>query len=208
MSGEQKLKEGDMLIQTVESTNAHELLFFTNKAQVYKARTIDFAETKASVLGDYVPSKLDMEPAETTLFMGVTEDYKGYFIFVFENGKVAKVSVSSYQTKTNRKKLIKAYCEKFPISHILQIEEDCDILLKSTNGKALLFNTANVPLKAAKDNGGISVMTQKRGQKICSATLHKKGSINNEYRYRAKNLPAAGSKLSEDSTDSQVEMEL
>ncbi len=208
MSGEQKLKDGDALIQTVESTNAHELLFFTNKAQVYKARTIDFTETKASVLGDYVPSKLDMEPSETTLFMGVTEDYKGYFIFVFENGKVPKVSVSSYQTKTNRKKLIKAYCEKFPISQILQIEEDTDILLKSTNGKALLFNTANVPLKAAKDNGGISVMTQKRGQKICSATPHKKGSIQNEYRYRAKNLPAAGSKLSSDSTDSQVEMEL
>ncbi len=208
MSGEQKLKEGDALTQTIESTNAHELLFFTNKAQVYKAKVIDFLETKASLLGDYVPSKLDMEPGETTLFMGVTNNYKGYFIFVFENGKVAKVAVSSYETKTNRKKLIKAYCEKFPISQVLQIEEDCDILLKSTNGKALLVNTANVPLKAAKDNGGISVMTQKRGQKICSATLHQKGSIQNEYRYRAKNLPAAGSKLSVDSTDTQVEMEL
>ncbi len=208
MRGEQKLKEGDTLTQTIEATNAHELLFFTNKAQVYKARVNDFSETKASLLGDYVPSKLDMESGETTVFMGVTNNYKGYFIFVFENGKVAKVAVSSYETKTNRKKLIKAYCEKFPISQALQIEDDCDILLKSTNGKALLVNTASVPLKAAKDNGGISVMTQKRGQKICSATLHQKGSIQNEYRYRAKNLPAAGSKLSSDSTDTQVEMEL
>ena len=208
MSGEQKLKEGDELTQTIEATNAHELLFFTNKAQVYKARANDFAETKASLLGDYVPSKLDMEPGETTMFMGVTENYKGYFIFVFENGKVAKVAVSSYETKTNRKKLIKAYCEKYPLSQVIQIEEDTDIMLKSTNGKVLLVNTANVPLKAAKDNGGISVMTQKRGQKICSATLHKKGSIQNEYRYRAKNLPAAGSKLSNDTTDTQVEMEL
>lgn len=105
MSGEQKLKEGDEITQTVESTNAEELLFFTNKSQVYKSRTSEFADGKASVLGDYVPSRLEFEEAENAVYMVATADYKGYMLFVFDNGRIAKVPLSSYQTKTNRKSL-------------------------------------------------------------------------------------------------------
>ncbi len=208
MSGEQKLKENDEIIQTVEATNAHELLFFTDKHQVYKSRTADFSDSKASLLGDYVPSKLEMEAGENTVFMAVTEDYKGYFIFIFENGKMAKVAVSSYETKTNRHKLIKAYCNKYPLHSVIKIDDDEDIMLKSTNGRVLIVNTANIPLKAAKDNGGIAVMTQKRGQKIESARLYSAGMIKGEHRHRAKNLPAAGNKPTNDVEDNQSEIML
>ena len=208
MSGEQKLKENDEIVQQIEATNAHELLFFTDKHQVYKSRTADFADSKASLLGDYIPSKLEMESGENTVFMAVTEDYKGYFIFVFENGKMAKVAVSSYETKTNRHKLIKAYCNKYPLHSIIKIDEDEDIMLKSTNGRVLIVNTANIPLKAAKDNGGIAVMTQKRGQKIESARLYSPGMIKGEHRHRAKNLPAAGNKPTNDLEDTQSEIQL
>ncbi len=194
MSGEQKLKEGDEITQVIESTNASELLFFTNKAQVYKAKTVDFADGKASVLGDYIASKLEFDEAENSVYMVETNDYTGNMIFVFENGKIANVPLSSYATKTNRKKLIKAYCEKYVLHTILFTKENTDILLKSTNGRMLIVNTASIPAKTTKDNGGISVMTQKKGQRISEVTFYEKGSLESEHRYRTKNLPAAGSK--------------
>ncbi|MBR7133393.1 MAG: topoisomerase IV [Clostridia bacterium] len=194
MSGEQKLKEGDEITQTVESTNAAELLFFTSKWQVYKVRTADFADSKASVLGDYIPSKLDFEEAENAIYMTETHDYSGYMIFVFDNGRISKVPLSSYQTKTNRKKLIKAYCEKFTLHTVLFIKEDTELLLKSSNGRMLIVNTAQIPSKSTKDNGGISVMTQKKGQRISEAVLYTKGDLEGDHRYRTRNLPAAGSK--------------
>ena len=194
MSGEQKLKEGDEITQVIESTNASELLFFTNKAQVYKAKTADFADGKASVLGDYIASKLEFDEAENSVYMVETNDYTGNMIFVFENGKIANVPLSSYATKTNRKKLIKAYCEKYVLHTILFTKENTDILLKSTNGRMLIVNTASIPAKTTKDNGGISVMTQKKGQRISEVTFYEKGSLESEHRYRTKNLPAAGSK--------------
>ncbi|MBO5725763.1 MAG: topoisomerase IV, partial [Clostridia bacterium] len=141
MSGEQKLKEGDEMMQVLESTNAHELLFFTNKQQVYKAKVSDFADSKASLLGDYVASKLGFDEAENTVFMVATNDYKGNVLFVFDNGRVAKVALSAYATKTNRKKLIKAYCDKYTIHTILHIKEETELLLKSTNGRMLIVNT-------------------------------------------------------------------
>lgn len=193
MSGEQKLKEGDEITQTIESTNAHELLFFTNKAQVYKSRVADFADGKASVLGDFVGSKLGYDEAENSVFMVATRDYSGFVLFVFDNGRIAKVPLSSYVTKTNRKKLISAYCEKHTLHTIMYFEKDCDILLKSTNGRMLLVNTASVPLKTTRDNAGIAVMTQKKGQRIFTAEEYAEGSLDNEHRYRTKNLPAAGS---------------
>lgn len=194
MSGEQKLKEGDEITQVIESTNASELLFFTNKAQVYKAKTVDFADGKASVLGDYIASKLEFDEAENSVYMVETNDYTGNMIFVFENGKIANVPLSSYATKTNRKKLIKAYCEKYVLHTILFTKENTDILLKSTNGRMLIVNTASIPAKTTKDNGGISVMTQKKGQRISEVTFYEKGSLESEHRYRTKNLPAAGGK--------------
>ena len=194
MSGEQKLKEGDEIVSTIESTNATELLFFSSKAQVYKAKTSDFAEGKASLLGEYIPTKLEFEEAENSIFMAETADYSGNMLFIFDNGRIAKVPLSSYETKTNRKKLIKAYCEKFTLHTILQLKEDCEILLKSSNGRMLIVNTASIPAKATKDNGGIAVMTQKKGQRLIDAILYEKDSLSGDHRYRTKNLPAAGNK--------------
>ena len=194
MSGEHKLKDGDEITQTLESTNAHELLFFSNKAQVYKSKTNEFSDSKASVLGEYIPAKLEFEEAENALFMVQTRDYSGFMIFVYDNGRISKVPLKSYETKTNRKKLIKAYCEKHTLHTVMFFTEDTDILLKSTNGRMLLVNTASIPLKTTKDNGGIAVMTQKKGQRIFTAESYQKGTLESEHRYRTRNLPAAGSK--------------
>ncbi|MBQ6825718.1 MAG: topoisomerase IV [Clostridia bacterium] len=195
MSGEQKLKEGDEIVQTIESTNATELLFFSNKCQVYKTKTADLADGKASLMGEYIPSKLEFDEAEQAIYMVETADYSGYMLFIFENGKIAKVPLSSYQTKTNRKKLIKAYSDKYPIYTIMCVKEDQEILVKSTNGRMLIVNTAQIAAKTTKDNGGISVMTQKKGQRILEAVSYIKGDLETDHRYRTRNLPAAGSKL-------------
>ena len=194
MSGQQKLKDGDEITQVIESTNAAELLFFSNRGQVYKAKAADFSETKASVLGDYVPSKLEFDENENAIFMVETADYSGSVVFVFDNGRIARVPLSSYATKTNRKKLIKAYCEKYTLHTILFIKDESDILLKSSNGRMLIVNSASIPAKPTKDNGGIAVMTQKKGQRISEVTFYEKGTLDSEHRYRTKNLPAAGSK--------------
>ncbi len=201
MSGEQKLKDGDQLTQQQESTNAADLLFFTNKQQVYKSKTAEFGDSKASQLGDYIPAKLGFDNAENAVYMVQTKDYLGYMVFVFDNGRIAKVPLSSYATKTNRKKLINAYCEKYNLHTILYIREDCDLFLTSTNGRVLLVNTSLILPKATKDNGGIAVMNQKRGQRIYSAEIVTEGMLDSPYRFRAKNLPAAGSfKKSEEET--------
>ena len=167
-------------------------MFFTNKQQVYKSRTADFDDSKASLLGDFIPAKLEFESGETPIYMGVISEYKGYMLFVFENGRVAKVPLASYETKTNRKKLIKAYCEKFPIHSVMYIEEECDIMLSSTNGRYMIVNTALIPAKATKDNGGIIVMTQKRGQRIFEVSRYEEGSLDKAHRFRPRNLPSAG----------------
>lgn len=195
MSGAQKLKEGDEITQTVESDNASELLFFSDKAQVYKSRTAEFSDSKASVLGEYIPSSLGFDEAENAVYMVQTRDYGGNMIFVFDNGRISKVPLSSYQTKTNRKKLIKAYCEKYTLHTVFFVKQDIELLLKSTNGRMLIVNTASIPSKSTKDNGGIGVMTQKKGQRILSAEIYTSGTLENEHRYRTRNLPAAGSKL-------------
>lgn len=192
MSGEQKLKDGDKIVQTIESANDRDLLFFTNAEQVYKSRVSDFSDGKASVLGDFVAGKLDYDEAESSIYMVETKDYSGFMLFVYDNGRISKVPLSSYETKTNRKKLIKAYCGKFKLHSVFHFVEDCDIILKSTNGRMLIVNTASIPAKAAKDNGGIAVMTQKKGQRIYTVKVYKAGKLENEHRYRTKNLPAAG----------------
>ena len=193
MSGEQKLKEGDKITQQIESNNAADLLFFSDKCQVYKTKTAEFDDSKASILGEFIPSKLEFEQGENAVYMTETKDYKGFMIFVFQNGRISKVPLSSYETKTNRKKLIKAYCEKYPLHTILHIKEETELLLKSTNGRMLIVNTASIPAKTTKDNGGIGVMTQKKGQQILEVSLYD-GSLNGDHRYRTRNLPAAGSK--------------
>ncbi len=208
MSGEQKLKEGDEITQTIESTNATELLFFSNKCQVYKARTVDFADSKASIMGDYIPSKLSFEEAENAVYMAETSDYSGYMVFVFENGRISKVPMSSYQTKTQRKKLIKAYSDKYVLHSIFHIKEDRELLLKSSNGRMLVINTAQIPSKASKENGGIAVMTQKKGQRVSEVLLYEKGTMEADHRYRARNLPAAGNKRPSGEGAEQTKLEI
>ncbi|MBR0121458.1 MAG: topoisomerase IV [Clostridia bacterium] len=204
MSNVQKLKEGDEILLTVESSNNKELLFFTNKCQVYKSRVSDFADTKASVFGDYVAAKLEMEQDETAVYMAVTDSYKGFMIFFFENGKAAKVEMSAYATKTKRKKLIKAFSDKSPVVSFLYIEEDKEIVLKSSAGRLLLVNTAVILPKTTKDTIGVSVMTLKKGQKLFGVRDYIEGEFAKPYRYKSKNLPAAGALPSADDVGEQL----
>ncbi len=208
MSGEQKLKEGDEITQVIESTNASELLFFSNKAQVYKSKTHEFADGKASLMGDYIAGKLDFDEAENAVYMVETKDYSGYMIFIYDNGRISKVPLSSYQTKTNRKKLIKAYCEKYTLHTVFHIKEEGELLLKSTNGRMLIVSTAAIPAKASKENGGIAVMTQKKGQRLLSAEPYIKGTLDGDHRYRTRNLPAAGNKKPSGGEAEQAKLEI
>ena len=204
MSNVQKLKEGDEILLTVESSNNKELLFFTNKCQVYKSRVSDFADTKASVFGDYVAAKLEMEQDETAVYMAVTDSYKGFMMFFFENGKAAKVEMSAYATKTKRKKLIKAFSDKSPVVSFLYIEEDKEIVLKSSAGRLLLVNTAVILPKTTKDTIGVSVITLKKGQKLFGVRDYIEGEFAKPYRYKSKNLPAAGALPSADDVGEQL----
>ena len=204
MSGEQKLKDGDSVVQTLEATNNTDLLFFTDRCQVYKAKAADFDDTKASVLGDFVPTHLHMDPGESAIYMAVTTDYKGYMLFFFENGKLAKVDLSAYETKTNRKKLIKAYCEKFLLAAIRQITEDCELVVQSTAGRILLLNTGAVSPKTTKDTQGVAVMTLKKGHRLSSVRDYKEGEFVKPARYRTRSLPAAGALLSAEDAGEQL----
>lgn len=207
MSGEQKLKEGDEIIETVESDNSKDLLFFTDKHQVYKSKVSDFPDGKASVLGEYVPSNLQFDEGEKAIYMAVTGDYKGFMLFFFQNGRIAKVPMSEYMTKTNRKKLINAYCDKYEIHSFMYLYEDADIFLTSTNGRQLLISSASVPMKATKANGGINVMTQKRGQRLYSAVKVDENTVEAAHRYRTRNLPAAG-RFPDEKDVEQAELEI
>ncbi len=204
MSGEHKLKENDEIISTVETTNSTELLFFTNKCQVYKSRASEFDDTKASVLGDFVASKLSMEEGETAISMVVLKEYKGYMLFFFENGKVAKVDISAYETKTNRKKLIKAYSDKSPLVAAVYIPQDKELVMKSTAGRYLLFNSGAISAKTTKDSQGVAVMSLKKGHRVDTVTDFTDGMFAKPSRYRTKNLPANGAILSAEDQGEQL----
>lgn len=193
MSGEQKVKEGDKILEAVECSNKDEILAFSTKNQVYKAKVDDFQDTKASVLGEYVPSKLNMEEGEEIAYIAVFSEYKGYMIFVFENGKIAKVDMSAYETKTNRKKLINAYSDKSVLAAALYLSEDTDIVICGSNERKLLLNTASILPKTTKSTQGVQAMTlKKKSDKVASVHLYNEGEFEKPYRYRPKNLPAAG----------------
>lgn len=206
MSGEQKLKEGDEIILADEATNAEDLLFFTNKCQVYKSKATDFADSKASLLGDYVPAKLGMEDGEYTLGLVHTRDYKGILLFVFENGRVAKVDLSAYVTKTNRKKLIGAFCDKFTLHSIIHLKEEGEVLLTSTNGRMLLLHSGALTTKTTRNNNGVAVMTQKKGQRVFNVELYNEGRLQKPHRYRTKTLPAAGAFPTADEQAEQISL--
>ena len=204
MSGEHKLKENDQIISTVETTNNVELMFFTNKCQVYKTRASEFDDTKASVLGDYVATKLQMEPDETAIYMAVIKEYKGYMLFFFQNGKVAKVDISAYETKTNRKKLIKAYSDKSPLVSAVYVPQDKELVIKSTAGRYLLFNSGAISAKTTKDSQGVAVMTLKKGHRVDEVTDFTDGMFAKPARYRTKTLPSAGAILSAEDQGEQL----
>lgn len=197
MSGEHKLKDGDEIYQHFEMTNSAELIFFTDKCQAYKTRANDFSDTKTSVLGEYIPSKLSFDENENAVYMVPTKDYSGFMIFVYENGKVGKVPLEAYSTKTNRKKLTNAYCSKDKLAAICYVEnDDGEILLKSSSGKMLIFKTACLLAKTSRTTQGVSVMKLKKGQRIISAEILKNEDenqiIDDADRFRANTLPASG----------------
>ena len=191
MSGEQKLKEGDKITQQLEAQNTAELLFFSNKSQVYKMKAADFADTKASVLGEYIPARAQMDEGESAAYMAVTYQYDGFMLFFFENGKVAKVEMSAYQTKQNRKKLLNAYSDKSPLTAALYVREDCEVLLTASSGRMLLFHTGLIAPKATKNTQGVQAMNLKKGQRLLRVQLYEEGMLQNPNRYK-KNLPALG----------------
>ena len=207
MSGEQKLKDGDVMIQHIESTNSAELLFFTNKCQVYKAKASDFSDTKASVLGEYIAAKFQMDDGEVPVKMFVTKDYKGMLVFGFENGKLAKVPMDAYYTKTNRRKLLKAYSDKSPLTDVMYLDADKEIMLTSSGGRVLLIHTGAISLKTTKNTQGIAVMRMKKGQCLESMQEYPEDMFKKPTRYRTKTLPALGAFLTdEDSGNEQLSL--
>ena len=205
MSGEQKFKEGDSLDYTRETTNRAELLVFTDQFQCYKTRLSDFDDGKASLLGDYLPSKLGFDQGENLLQVIFPGDGKGFVLFFFENGKVAKVPLSAYETKTNRKKLTGAFSDKSRVVKILSLESDGQIALYSTDGRAMIFSTADLLPKTTRNTIGVAVMSLKKKALLQNALLLEESGIENVSRYRMKSIPAAGALLRpEDSQEKQA----
>ena len=209
MSGEQRFKEGDGLRSACETTNAAELLVFTDRYQVYKARCADFDDSKASVLGDYLPAKLGFDEGESVVDVCIPGDYTGFVLFVYENGKVAKVELSAYATKSNRRKLTGAYSDKSPLKAVFLCKEEQQMVLYSTENRALIFSTAQLAPKASRATQGVAVMTLKRKAIVHRAALLERSGIVNAPRYRTRTLPAAGALLKEeDAEEKQIVMEL
>ncbi len=201
MSGEQKFKEGDGLAMTAETTNRAELLVFTDRYQVYKARCSEFDDAKASVLGDYLPTKFGMDEGESVVGVCLPGDYHGNVLFAFENGKVAKVALTAYDTKSNRRRLTGAYSDRSPLKAILALQEDTEVALFSTEGRALVFSTAMLSPKTTRSTQGVAVMTLKKKYVLERAALLSQTSIVNAARYRTRALPAAGMLLKDEDTE-------
>ena len=204
MSGEQKFKEGDSLRLTREMTNRAEFLVFTDKFQCYKSRLSDFDDGKASLLGDYLPQKLGFEPGENMVELVFCGDYKGFVLFFFENGKVAKVSLSAYETKTNRKKLTGAYSDKSTLIKAIALDADEQMVVYSTDGRAAIFSTAQLQPKTTRNTQGVAVLSLKKKATLKDAVLLAESGIQNESRYRTKTIPCAGALVrQEDSQEKQ-----
>ncbi len=209
MSGEQKFKEGDSLAFSQETTNRCEILVFTNQFQCYKSRLSDFDDAKASVLGDYLPQKLGMDAGETVIQVVLAGDYKGFVLFFYENGKVAKVPLSAYETKTNRKKLTGAYSDKSPLVQIMALEDDQQLAVYSSDSRASIFSTAQLLPKTTRNTQGVSVLSLKKKAVFARACLLEESGIVNQSRYRTKSIPSAGALIKEeDSPDKQQTFEV
>ena len=209
MSGEQKFKEGDSLSFSRETTNRAEFLVFTDRYQCYKSRLSDFDDGKASQLGDYLPQKLGFEVGENLVALVFCGDYKGFILFFFENGKAAKVPLSAYETKTNRKKLTGAYSDKSPLIKAVALDADEQMVVYSTDGRAAIFSTAQLLPKTTRNTQGVAVMTLKKKATLRDAVLLTQSGIVNESRYRTKTIPSAGAVLKEeDSVEKQQTFEV
>jgi len=207
MGGEQKYKEGDGPFQSFEAQNAGELLVFTDKQQVYKARVRDFEDTKASALGNYLPAFLGMDEGESALYMLDPGDYGGQIMLFFANGKCARLELSTYSTKSNRKKLTGAYSAQSPLVSILQLREEGEVAVTSTEGRAIIFNTALLSPKTSRSTQGVGVMNLKPKFSVESARFLAEAPIKNAARYRVRSVPAAGALLRpEDRGEEQLTM--
>ena len=207
MSGDQKYKEGDGPSQYFEATNNTELMFFTDRQQVYKPRASEFGEAKASLLGDYLPAKLGLDAGENVIFLCLPGDYSGSLLFAFENGRVARVSLSAYATTSNRRKLTGAYCEKFPLVQILPLTEDRELALLTNEPRALLVHTALLAPKTTRGTQGVQVMNIKPKYHLERLADVADTGITNQARYRTRTIPAAGALLRpEDSEEKQLEL--
>ena len=207
MNSEQKFKDGDALRMSFEATNRTELLIFTDRQQVYKTRLSDFDDAKASALGTYLPTKLSMDDGEKVLEVICPGNYRKNLLLFFENGKVARLDLASYETKTNRKKLINAYSDKSPLAAVYMIGEEIDMALFSSDGRAMVFNTTLLQLKTSRTTQGVAVMNIKKNHKLVSAAPLAETVIKNVSRYRVRSLPAAGALLKdEDRGETQMSL--
>ena len=207
MNAEQKYKEGDALAQSFETSNAAEVMFFTDRCQVYKSRLSDFDDTKVSALGDYLPAKLGMDEGESVVYMVLPGDYRGWMLFFFENGKAAKVELSAYRTTSNRRKLTGAYSDKSPLRTALCLREDCELAAYSTEPRVLVFSTALLGSKTTRATQGVAVLTLKKKFTLDYACPAEATGIANLARYRARSLPAVGALLkAEDSDEKQISL--
>ena len=207
MNAEQKYKEGDALAQSFETSNAAEVMFFTDRCQVYKSRLSDFDDTKASALGDYLPARLGMDEGESVIYMVLPGDYRGWMLFFFENGKAAKVELSAYRTTSNRRKLTGAYSDKSPLRTALCLREDCELAVYSTEPRVLVFSTALLGSKTTRATQGVAVLTLKKKFTLDYACPAEATGIANLARYRARSLPAVGALLkAEDSDEKQISL--
>lgn len=206
MSSEQKLKEGDRIILEKETTTKADLLFFTDKCQVYKSKVNNFENTKASALGEYVPAKLGFDEGENLLGMIITTDYSGHIMMLFENGKAAKVPLSAYETKTNRKKLSNAYSSKSPLVSIIPECDNSSIYVHTTNGRALIFDSALILPKSTRDTQGVQVITLKAKAAVDHAKKLPEEKLDAMKKYVVKSVPSAGSILKDEDDPNQMKL--
>jgi len=208
MSGEQKFKEGDSLAFSRETNNRAEILVFTDQYQCYKSRLSDFEDSKASLLGDYLPQKLGMDPGENVLYVALPGDYKGFILFFFENGKAAKVPLSAYETKTNRRRLTGAYSDKSPLKTAMVMETDQQVAVYTTDGRAAIISTAQLLPKSTRNTIGVAVICLKKKAQLMHAVPVEESGIVNAGRYRTRTLPTAGALLKEeDAPDKQISLD-
>ena len=209
MSGEQKFKEGDSLAFSRETNNKAEILVFTDQFQCYKSRLCEFDDSKASLLGDYLPQKLGMDPGENVIQVILPGDYKGFVLFFFENGKVAKVPLSAYETKTNRRRLTGAYSDKSPLKTAIALDKDEQVAIYATDNRVAVVSSAQLLPKTTRNTIGVTVMNLKKKASVVRAELLTQSGIVNASRYRSRNIPTAGALLKEeDSAEKQISFDM